>query len=105
MQLASIEFARHVLGLKVHILRELNLIQNIRLLTLITRTKRCRRYRGTLRLGLYPCKLQEGTKAYAAYEDELIYESHRHRYEFNNEYREMMEAKGFVFSGTAQMAD
>ena len=52
-------------------------------------------------LGLYPCKLQEGTKAYAAYEDEVIYERHRHRYEFNNQYREMMEAKGFVFSGTS----
>ena len=44
-----------------------------------------------LRLGLYPCKLKEGTKASAAYGEELIYERHRHRYEFNNEYRERFE--------------
>ena len=56
---------------------------------------------GTLRLGLYPCKLTEGTKAYEAYNDEVIYERHRHRYEFNNEYRQAMEEAGFMFSGTS----
>jgi len=56
---------------------------------------------GTLRLGLYPCKLQEGTLAHAAYGDEVIYERHRHRYEFNNQYRHLMEEHGFVFSGTS----
>ena len=54
---------------------------------------------GTMRLGLYPCKLEEGTKAYAAYGESLIYERHRHRYEINNEYREQLEAAGMVFSG------
>ena len=54
---------------------------------------------GTMRLGLYPCKLKEGTKASAAYGEELIYERHRHRYEFNNEYREQLEEAGMVFSG------
>ena len=52
-------------------------------------------------LGLYPCKLKEGTRADKAYNDELVYERHRHRYEFNNEYREAMEAEGLVFSGTS----
>ncbi|MFE7497149.1 CTP synthase, partial [Bacillus velezensis] len=56
---------------------------------------------GTLRLGLYPCKLQEDTKAFEAYADEVVYERHRHRYEFNNEYRQQMEENGFVFSGTS----
>ena len=56
---------------------------------------------GTLRLGLYPCKLKEGSRAMAAYNDELVYERHRHRYEFNNEFREAMEAEGLVFSGTS----
>ena len=52
-------------------------------------------------LGLYPCKLSEGTKAYEAYQDEVVYERHRHRYEFNNQYRQAMEEAGFVFSGTS----
>ncbi|MER2140768.1 MAG: CTP synthase, partial [Priestia megaterium] len=56
---------------------------------------------GTLRLGLYPCKLSEDTLAYEAYQDEVVYERHRHRYEFNNEYRQQMEEKGFIFSGTS----
>src|SRR5690606_17913348 len=55
---------------------------------------------GTLRLGLSPWKLKEGSRASAAYNAEVIvYERHRHRYEFNNEFREAMEAEGMVFSG------
>ena len=50
---------------------------------------------------VYPCKLTEGTKAFEAYEDEVVYERHRHRYEFNNQYRQAMEEAGFVFSGTS----
>ena len=55
---------------------------------------------GTLRLGLYPCKLKKGTKTAAAYDNqEVVQERHRHRYEFNNRYREIFEANGMVFSG------
>ncbi|MNW61283.1 CTP synthase [compost metagenome] len=54
-----------------------------------------------MRLGLYPCKLQEGSLAMACYDDELVYERHRHRYEFNNEYREAIEKAGLVISGTS----
>jgi len=55
---------------------------------------------GTLRLGLYPCKVKKGTKTAAAYDGEgVVQERHRHRYEFNNEYRERLEEKGLVFSG------
>lgn len=99
MQLASVEFARNVLGLKDAHSSELKPDTEHPIITLLPEQADVEDVGGTLRLGLYPCKLQEGTKAYAAYEDELIYERHRHRYEFNNEYREMMAAKGFVFSG------
>jgi CTP synthase len=56
---------------------------------------------GTLRLGAYPCKLIEGTLAAAAYSEQEISERHRHRYEFNNEFREQLEKAGLVVSGTS----
>lgn len=54
---------------------------------------------GTMRLGIYPCKIVENTKAHEIYECDLIYERHRHRYEFNNEFKDELEASGMVFSG------
>jgi CTP synthase len=54
---------------------------------------------GTMRLGAYPCQLAQGTRACQAYEAELISERHRHRYEFNNFFREALEAKGLRVSG------
>ena len=55
---------------------------------------------GTMRLGAYPCKLMRtDTKTYEAYQDEVIYERHRHRYEFNNLYRERLEGAGLVLAG------
>jgi len=54
---------------------------------------------GTMRLGLYPCKLLPGSKAQAAYGEEVIYERHRHRFEVNNEYRESLQESGMIFSG------
>ncbi|MCK4278878.1 MAG: CTP synthase [Desulfurellaceae bacterium] len=54
---------------------------------------------GTMRLGAYPCQIKKGTKAYQAYNKELIYERHRHRYEFNNDYRKVLEEKGLIISG------
>ncbi len=56
---------------------------------------------GTMRLGLYPCKLVEGTKAHEVYGTNLIYERHRHRWEFNNKYRTEMVNAGLVLSGTS----
>jgi CTP synthase len=101
MQLASIEFARHVVGLKEAHSSEFNPNTPHPIIDLLPEQKDIEDLGGTLRLGLYPCKLQEGTLAYAAYQDEVIYERHRHRYEFNNHYRQMMEQHGFVFSGTS----
>jgi CTP synthase len=54
---------------------------------------------GTMRLGEYPCKLVPGTRAHAAYGEEVVYERHRHRFEFNNEYRELLQEAGMVLSG------
>lgn len=99
MQIAIIEFARYACGLTgasstefepdteypvIHILPDKDGIEDIG---------------GTLRLGAYPCKLKEGTKAYAAYGKEMISERHRHRYEVNNSYREILEENGMILSG------
>jgi len=54
---------------------------------------------GTMRLGVYPCKIMKNTKALEIYNEELIYERHRHRYEFNNKYREEFEKNGMIISG------
>lgn len=55
---------------------------------------------GTMRLGIYPCKVMDKTLTFAAYQDEIIYERHRHRYEFNNAYREKLIGAGLVLGGT-----
>ncbi|RUA05924.1 MAG: CTP synthase [Fusobacteria bacterium] len=56
---------------------------------------------GTMRLGLYPCKLKEGSLARELYGEELVYERHRHRFEFNNEFKEEMEKAGLIISGSS----
>lgn len=101
MQIACIEFARHVVGLGNANSSEINPSTPYPVIDLLPEQKEIEDLGGTMRLGLYPCKIIEGTKAFEAYQDELIYERHRHRYEFNNEYREQLEAKGFIFSGTS----
>ncbi|MEW4289795.1 CTP synthase [Rossellomorea marisflavi] len=101
MQLASVEYARNVLGLEGAHSAELNPDTPHPIIDLLPEQKDIEDLGGTLRLGLYPCKLTEGSKAYAAYDGEVVYERHRHRFEFNNHYREQMEKAGFVFSGTS----
>jgi len=100
MQVASIEYARNVLGLKGANSSEIDPNTKYPVIDLLPEQKDIEDLGGTLRLGLSPSKLQEGTRAFEAYQDEVIYERHRHRYEFNNEYRQAMEDAGFVFSGT-----
>ncbi|EOR24126.1 CTP synthase [Cytobacillus oceanisediminis] len=101
MQVASIEFARNVLGWKDAHSSEINEATTHPVIDLLPEQKDVEDLGGTLRLGLYPCKLKEETRAYEAYQDEVIYERHRHRYEFNNQYRQEMEKAGFIFSGTS----
>ncbi|MGG1394423.1 CTP synthase [Bacillus velezensis] len=101
MQIASIEYARNVLGLEGAHSAEIDPSTPYPIIDLLPEQKDVEDLGGTLRLGLYPCKLQEDTKAFEAYADEVVYERHRHRYEFNNEYRQQMEENDFVFSGTS----
>ncbi|TYS17920.1 CTP synthase [Rossellomorea vietnamensis] len=101
MQLASVEYARNVLGYETAHSAELNAETPYPIIDLLPEQKDIEDLGGTLRLGLYPCKLIPGTKAYEAYAGEVVYERHRHRYEFNNHYREEMEKAGFIFSGTS----
>ncbi|MBM7648336.1 CTP synthase [Bacillus ectoiniformans] len=101
MQLASIEYARNMLNLEGAHSSELDPETQHAIIDLLPEQKDIEDLGGTLRLGLYPCKLKKGTKAYEAYQEEVVYERHRHRYEFNNEFREQMEQKGFIFSGTS----
>ncbi|MFN7252068.1 MAG: CTP synthase [Anaerobacillus sp.] len=101
MQLASIEYARNVLGLEGANSAELNPETKYPVIDLLPEQKDIEDLGGTLRLGLYPCKLTPGSIAFEAYQEQVVYERHRHRYEFNNEFRDQMENAGFKFSGTS----
>lgn len=102
MQLAAIEFARNVLNLPNAHSTEIEPNTSVPIIDLSADKRDLENLGGTLRLGLYPCQLKEGSKVKEAYDHvDLIHERHRHRYEFNNKYREALEAKGLIFSGTS----
>ncbi|WP_195576405.1 CTP synthase [Paenibacillus sp. 1001270B_150601_E10] len=101
MQVAVIEYARSVVKLAGANSSEINPATEYPVIDLLPEQKDVEDMGGTMRLGLYPCKLQEGSLAMDCYQDELVYERHRHRYEFNNEYREAIEAAGLKISGTS----
>ena len=101
MQLAVIEFARNVVGLHDAHSSELDPDTSHPVIDLMPEQRDVDSLGGTMRLGLYPCKIKENTKALEIYNDEIIYERHRHRYEFNNEYRERLEEAGLVISGVS----
>ncbi|WP_019421205.1 CTP synthase [Paenibacillus sp. OSY-SE] len=101
MQVAVIEYARAVVGLTGANSSEINPSTEYPVIDLLPEQKDIEDLGGTMRLGLYPCKLQEGSLAMECYNDELVYERHRHRYEFNNEYREIVERAGLKVSGTS----
>lgn len=99
MQIAVIEFARHVLGYLDAHSSELMPETTNPVIDLMLDQHDIEDMGGTMRLGVYPCKVKEDTQARAAYGEELIYERHRHRYEFNNHYRDEIEEKGMIISG------
>jgi len=101
MQIATIEFARDALGLKGANSTEFDPGAPHPVICLLEEQKKVTTKGATMRLGACPCKLKTGTKAHALYGQELISERHRHRYEFNNAYRERMEREGFIISGTS----
>jgi CTP synthase len=105
MQCATIEYARNVCGMKAANSTEFNAGTEFPVIDLMVEQKQVTEKGGTMRLGAYPCDIVQGTRAYAAYGQGSIKERHRHRYEFNNRFREQMSQAGFVFSGTCPGRD
>ena len=101
MQCAVIEFARNVCGLKDANSSEF--VENCSaVIDLMSEQEDITEKGGTMRLGLYPCKLKKGTKVRDLYDNkELVYERHRHRYEVSNTYRKNLESHGMVICGTS----
>ena len=101
MQIACIEFARNALGLEGAHSAEFDPKTPHPIIALLDEQQNVTEMGGTMRLGAQACKLSPESKAAELYGTEDISERHRHRYEFNNAYREQFEAKDFVFSGTS----
>ena len=101
MQMAVIEFARDVLGLKDADSVEFSPDTKNPVIHIMEDQKNITKKGGTMRLGAYPCILVDGSIARKLYNAEEISERHRHRYEFNNDYKKEMEQRGMTFSGTS----
>jgi len=99
MQMAVIEYARNVMGLKDAHSTEMNADTKNPVIDLMEEQKKVTVNGGTMRLGAYPCTLKEGSLAYKIYGQATISERHRHRWEFNNKYLEQFENAGMVASG------
>ncbi|MBU4478841.1 MAG: CTP synthase [Candidatus Omnitrophica bacterium] len=99
MQTAVVEFARNVCGLKNADSTEFHRSVKFPVISLLEEQRKIKIKGATMRLGAYECRIKKGTKAYAAYKKDTISERHRHRYEFNNKFRDMLGKKGMVFSG------
>jgi CTP synthase len=99
MQMAVIEFARNVLGLKDAHSTEMNPETKEPVIDLMEEQKKVTAKGGTMRLGSYPCEIKEGTLAYSIYGKASISERHRHRWEFNNQYLDNFEKAGMISSG------
>lgn len=108
MQLAAIEFARHVCGIKDATSREFNMPikKNYNLvIDMMEEQRGVSDKGGTMRLGSYPCSLIHGTRVREIYGEALVHERHRHRFEFNNKYRALFEKKGMISSGVCKERD
>ena len=102
MQLAVIEFARNVCNIRSAHTTEINPKTRNPIIDLMLEQKKnlkTKSYGGTMRLGAYNCKLEKNTIVYRAYKKNNILERHRHRYEFNNKYKDILEKYGMIFSG------
>ena len=101
MQCAVIEFARNVLGYKDSHSAEFDEKTTHPVIDLMLEQKEIENMGGTMRLGAYPCMIQQDSLTYDIYQKDKISERHRHRYEFNNEYRDECEKNGMVIAGTS----
>jgi len=99
MQLMAVEFARNVLGFKDANSTEFEPDTENPVIDIMEDQKNIENMGGTMRLGAYECLIKENTKAHEIYQQTLIYERHRHRYEFNNKYKDAFEKSGFLASG------
>ena len=99
MQVMCIELARHVFGGDEPNSTEFNPTTRYPVIDLMADQRDIANMGGTMRLGLYPCCLQPGSRAQAAYRGELVQERHRHRWEFNNYYRQVLAQAGLRYSG------
>ena len=99
MQCAIIDFARHVCGLNGANSTEFNIRTKYPVIDLMESQKAIKIKGGTMRLGAYDCKVDIGTKAFAAYRSKKISERHRHRFEVNNRYRKRLVKEGLIISG------
>ena len=101
MQCAVIEWARNIAGLEDASSAELNPNSKHPVIHLLPEQQDVVDLGGTMRLGVYPCRLQANTMGQSLYNEEVVYERHRHRYEFNNSYRTLLMESGYVISGTS----
>jgi len=101
MQIMVVEYARNKLGIADATSLEIDPEANNPVIAFMPGQEELHSTGGTMRLGSYPCLLKEGTRVRDAYQSELVDERHRHRYEFNNEYRVQLEEAGLVASGTS----
>lgn len=105
MQCAVIEFSRNVCGLKDANSTEFKPKTKYPVISLLAEQRKVTDLGGTMRLGSYACRIKNNTLAYKVYRKSLVSERHRHRYEFNNKYKKLLESKGMIFSGTYQAKD
>jgi CTP synthase len=99
MQVAVIEFARHLLHSNLPNSTEFDEATKYPVIDIMPDQRDVEEKGGTMRLGVWPCKLVPGTRASQAYDQPIVYERHRHRYELNNEFRELLTAGGMELSG------
>ncbi|MBD2076180.1 CTP synthase [Phormidium sp. FACHB-592] len=101
MQCLVIEWARHIANLPDAHSAEFSTEASNPVINLLPEQQDVIDLGGTMRLGLYPCRLSSNTLAFKLYQEEVIYERHRHRYEFNNAYRNLFTETGYTISGTS----
>jgi CTP synthase len=101
MQCATIDLAREALGTEDANSTEFNAFTAHPVIDLLPEQRDIENKGGTMRLGVYPCKLLPGSRAAAAYGESVVYERHRHRFELNNQYRDRLAQVGAIFSGTS----
>ena len=99
MQVATIEFARTICGLKDANSTEFDKDTKYPVISLLEEQKNVKKMGATMRLGSYSCDLEKNSKSADLYKQSRISERHRHRYEFNNEYKEALQAEGMIFAG------